>query len=476
MTNFVSTDSSISKQKDYDQTSNIGITYAKDYNLVSLNLLSSQFISLDLKPMMIELSYFEDLYSNFISGQLLINDAQGVMEKMGLHGNEYIRVAFGRDDKPELWIDKIFRVFQVSNRQKLTGFDVEGYVIHFCSDELLVSEQYKVSKSYNGKTISTIVNDILKTYIKVPETKYKAENIETTKGVYSFIVPNFKPFEAINSLSLYAQAATKQGADMLFFENNEGFNFVSLQTLFERQPYYTYEYRPKNINMKYYDDNITKGVFNVLGYEILKAFNVVEGISSGTFANRLITIDPLLRRYKVTDFNYMTYQEKAKTLNKNPVVNNLKDRFGNALYETPQGCLKLAGTNSNWENIPYIKARPGSVTKDIFAETFFSQRKSQINLANYSRVKLYVSGDPNISVGRTINFNLLSQSPADPTEEKQLDAYYSGKYLVTAVRHIIQTAGYNTIIEAVKDSLPEPYTDVNNNLPIWKNTVAGVKK
>ena len=475
MTTSISSDNT--QAKDYDQgTSKLGVNYTKDYNLIALNLLSSQFITLDLKPMMVELSYFEDLYSNFISGQLFINDAQGVMEKMGLHGNEYIRITFGKDDKPELWIDKIFRIYQVSNRQKLTGFDVEGYVIHFCSDELLLSEQYKVSKSYNGKTISNIVNDILKTYLRVPDTRYRLQNIETTKGVYSFIVPNFKPFEAINTLSLYAQSATQQGADMLFFENNEGYNFASLQTLFQKSPYYTYEYRPKNINMKYYDGNIAKGVFNVLGYEILKAFNVVEGISSGTFANRLITIDPLLRRYQITDFNYMKYQDKAKTLNKNPIVNNLKNRFGDALYETPQGCLKLAGTNSSWEKIDYIKARPGSVTKDIFSETFFSLRKSQINLANYSRIKLYVAGDPNISVGRTINFNLLSQSPADPTEDKQLDAYYSGKYLVTAVRHIIQTAGYNTIIEAVKDSLPEPYRDVNNDIPLWKNTVAGVKK
>jgi hypothetical protein len=228
--------------------------------------------------------------------------------------------------------------------------------------------------------------------------------------------------------------------------------------------------------MQNYDKNIDKEVFNVLGYEILKSFNVIEGISSGTFANRLVTIDPLLRNYKTTDFNYINYHNKSKSLNENPVVNNLKNRFGNTLYETPQACFKLSGTNSGWDKVDYIKARPGSVTKDMFVETFFSQRKSQISLANYTRAKLYIAGDPNVTVGTTIEFDLLSQDPASEGDPKQLDPYYSGKYLVTAVRHIIQTAAYNTIIEIVKDSLPQPYLEVDNERPIFKNTVAGVKK
>jgi hypothetical protein len=477
MTTTLVDNTTVGVNRDYSTNSTTdGIRYSKDYNLIALNILSGQFITLDLKPMLVELSYFEDIYSNSVSGQILISDAQGLIEKMGLHGNEYIRMAFGKDGNPNVMIDKLFRIYSISNRQKTTGFDTENYVIHFCSDELILSEQYKISKSYNGKGVSQIINDVLLTYLRVPSNKYDPKNIEQTKGVYSIIIPNLKPFEAINMVSLYAQSATKIGADMLFFENAKGYNFASLQSLFEKAPYYTYEYRPKNISMENYDKNIDKEIFNVLGYEILKSFNVIQGISSGTFANRLVTIDPLLRDYKTTDFNYLDYHNKSKSLNNFPVVNNLKNRFGNALYETPQACFKLAGTNSGWEKVDYIKSKPGSVTKNMFVETFFSQRKSQISLANYTRAKLYIAGDPNVTVGTTVNFNLLSQDPASSSDPKQLDPYYSGKYLVTAVRHIIQTGGYNTILEIVKDSLPQAYLEVDNERPIFKNTVAGVKK
>jgi hypothetical protein len=477
MTTSLVDNSTIGANRDYSTgDTTLGIRYSKDYNLLALNMLSGQFITLDLKPMMVELSYFEDIYTNSVSGQILISDAQGLIEKMGMHGNEYLRMVFGKDDNPDIRIDKLFRIYSVSNRQKASGFDTENYVINFCSDELLLSEQYKVSKSYNNKNITQIVNDVLTTYLKVPANKYNPKNIEQTKGVYSIIIPTLKPFEAINMVSLYAQSATKLGADMLFFENAEGYNFASLQSLFEKQPYYTYEYRPKNISMENYDKNIDKEIFNVLGYEIINSFNAIEGISSGMFANRLITVNPLLRDYKITDFNYLDYQQKSKSLNKNPVVNNLQNRFGHALYQTPEACLKLSGTNSDMNKVDYIKSRPGSVTKDMFVETFFSLRKSQINLANYARMKLYIAGDPNVTVGRTINFNLLSQEPASSDDPKQIDKYYSGKYLVTAVRHILQTGGYSTVLEVVKDSLPEAYLDVDNARPIFKNTVAGVKK
>ena len=38
-----------------------GIRYTKDYNIIALNLLSGYSPSIELKPVMVELSYFEDI-------------------------------------------------------------------------------------------------------------------------------------------------------------------------------------------------------------------------------------------------------------------------------------------------------------------------------------------------------------------------------------------------------------------------------
>ena len=57
--------------------------------------------------------------------------------------------------------------------------------------------------------------------------------------------------------------------------------------------------------------------------------------------------------------------------------------------------------------------------------------------------------------------------------KKELNPFYSGKYLVTAVRHVIlPTEGsYQTILEIAKDSSTKPYAQTNNNDPVMKAAV-----
>jgi len=143
-----------------------GVTYAQDYNLKTLVLLTPGG-TFDLKNSLVELGYFEDIFSNSISGYLQISDSQGLIEKLQLIGNEYIRVSFTKASTTDFINDMLFRVNKISSRQLIGNTTTEGYVLNFCSDELILSEQYKVSKSYKDKKISDIINDILTGYLKV---------------------------------------------------------------------------------------------------------------------------------------------------------------------------------------------------------------------------------------------------------------------------------------------------------------------
>jgi len=135
------------------------------------------------------------------------------------------------------------------------------------------------------------------------------------------------------------------------------------------------------------------------------------------------------------------------------------NKLGVAQTQAYEGTLKVAVGNADQSNAPYIKEKPsGSVAKDIFIETYVPYRTAQINLANYTVLKLLIPGDSAITAGRTIEFNLYSLSMTGEGNEKSLDPYYSGKYLVTAVRHIIQSQGaYQTVLEIAKESVKAPY-------------------
>ena len=453
-----------------------GVVFPKDYNLVSLNMLGGNQSTLDLRPLLIELSYYEDIFSNFVSGELLVQDSLGVIEKYNLHGNEYIRMVFSKDGGKNK-IDKLFRVYKISRRQKTFAMDSEIYCIQLCSDALFMSEQYTVSKSYPSMDIAQIVRDIFENYLHLQVgADFFSDDIEQTSSTYDIVIPNLKPFEAVNWLASMAISGNNGniGSDILFFQNNDGFNFKSLQTMFKQDPanFNNYEYRPKNLPLSAYTQKGTdKNIFNILSYEFIDTFDTLEGVITGT----LITFDPLLRRFDTRDFDYSVYATNARALNPNMVINNMVNRNKQALYDTPMACVRLSVTNKTQKDSSYVNNRfyANPIQADRQVETTLPLRRTQLSLSNYHRVKFYVGGDPRITVGDTINFNILTQTPAGDDIKKTLDPFYSGKYLITAVRHMIQPTAYTSVVEIAKDSNPKSYNVVDQNSTLVTNTVKG---
>lgn len=442
-----------------------GIISPKDYALINLILLTANS-SLDIKPMMVELSYHEDLFNNTTSGYLLITDSMGYIEALHLNGNEYLRMTFGKTSDDKHPVDKLYRVFSVGRRELSKNMSTETYTLEFCSEELIISEQYKICKSYKGGKISDNIRNILEEKLKVPEDNIIV--IEPTYGVYDFVIPIMKPFAAINWLSSFARPKSdKPGADMFLYENKFGYNFRSLQSLMDNPTYRNYSYNPANLDPK----DLNTDVYNVTTYEILDSFDSLDAINSGIFANTLLSFNTLTREKKVTTFDYFDYQNKSVSLNPSPIINKATNKFGHKLNDTPESVLKLVYSNFDQQNVDYIKSKlPGASSNDIFAETYIPYRTAQIPLINYNRVKISLPGDSNLMVGMVINFSLLSINPT----MKKPDDFYSGRYLISALRHIITITEFKTILEIVKDSTVTQYASPNTNSVLWKNTTKGV--
>jgi len=449
------------------------ILFPKDYSLVTLNLLTAAG-TIDFKPLLVELSYHEDLFNNTASGYLMVSESMGYIETLNLMGNEYIRIRYGKTNDIQYLTDKVFRVYKVGKRKLEGNMNTESYCLYFCSEEMILSEQYKISKSYKHQSVKDDIEDILINYLDVPDEKLNI--IESTYGTYDFIIPNIKPFDAINWLSTYARPRPDQpGSDMLLYENRDGFNFRSIQSLMRQGPYRNYNYNPKNVITSDgpLQQEIDKTAYNVTTYEILDSYDSLGAINSGIFANRLISVDPLLRRYKITDFDYGNYITKATMLNKYAITNNHKNRKNDGLNQTPEAVTKLVFSNFNQDQVPYVKTN-GGVAHNIFAETYVPYRTAQLALANYHRVRISVPGDPLLTVGMVIGFELLSINPV--VDKKQPDKFYSGNYLITAVRHMITMYEYKTVLEISKDSSVTPYAGIDNGQALWKNMVKGKTK
>jgi len=197
----------------------------------------------------------------------------------------------------------------------------------------------------------------------------------------------------------------------------------------------------------------------------------LNAVNSGMFANQLISVDIVTRKKITTNFDYFQYWNNPDSggLNKFPVTNNLQNRFGDKLNETSQATLKLVFSNFDQANNEVVQSKPGSVAQNIFAETYIPYRTAQLALANYTRLKISVPGDPMLTVGTIIKFDLLTKNPAS----SDLDMFYSGFYLITAVRHMITQNDFKTVLEIAKESVRTQYPDIDSGSPTWQNVVGG---
>ena len=437
-----------------------GIFYPQDFSLEKLNFITSAGQRFQMKKLMVEMSYYEDIYSFCVSGSITLRDSMGFIELLELTGNEYMEINFGKIKGATNSDDQIFHVYKVGKRLPTGNKNDEFYTLYFCSEELYLSEQLKISKSYSGQKISDIITNILTNTLKVNSSKINV--IEPTIGVYNFVVPRFKPLETISWLSTYARPTTGNGADMLFYENRNGFNFRSLQSIYKDPVYATYKYQQKNLDKKL--ESTQDKATTVLDYEFVKTYDMLEHTNSGVFANQLISLDPVTRKSNITNFDYTKYQEDNDSLNGKSVLNPIPNRLGLTQNQNYSAVTKVVISNPGQAQVPYIKQSPGSVSGDTFLETSIPNRTAQLSLANFTMLKLMIPGDPGITAGAVINFDLMSIKPTNTTRDK--DKFYSGKYLVTAVRHILNDGGsYITVLEIAKDSSKTEYKSVNVNSP-----------
>lgn len=450
------------------------LKHPTDYNLQDLSLISTKLGGpLDLKPYMVEFNYFEDLFNNTISGNVVMSDAVGVLNFGETSGTEFIHIKLSKSDDLPHTLERTLRVYGISNRHFDPANNKEVYTLEFCSEEYLLSEQYRLSKSYKGINISTLVWDICNTYLKIGtnDKNSKSISIDETIGINDFVLPNKKPIETINWLANFAVPKKyPNGADIIFFENKMGYFFTSLQHMYQTKPIFKYYYNPKNIT-----SDALVNMTNVLSFQVVKYVDTLDAIHKGSLGNRILTVDPFRRTKTVTDFDYDTYFRNSAKLNSSPITNNYKNKQGKSLYDPPPkdleaGVYRMMITNANQQQGgSYTKNKPGTVQNDFQIEKVIPNRVAQLGLATNNVLKITVPGNPALTIGTCIEFNLASSSPLNDKQTRPIDPFLSGNYLISAVRHMISPTSFVTVLEICKDSGLMNYGNVNNNDPSWSS-------
>jgi hypothetical protein len=445
-----------------------GLGYSQDITINSCRVVGASGNPIDIRHIVVEINYFEDIFSNFVNGALVVNDSIGCIQMFEFQGQEVLFLSIDKPglDKP---LEKVCRIYKHSGRTQ-TKTSNENYILHFCSEEAMLSEQYKISKAYANVKILDIVKDIVINQLKVDKKYFK--NYDETTGVKNIVIPNLKPLQAINWLTTFTQADQDKnaGAFYLFYEDKAGFNFKSVLNLYKQPIFRKYQYEEKNLKSAKNDlvVDLEKEFVNVIAFEHVNSFDSITAVKTGAMANKTITIDPLRLKFDEKNYDYNKYIKDVQSLDKQNIPNSATNRLGDKINET-FGAIKFCVSTSGQSENKYIKDKEVHVNEYRPEETS-SIRSAQLSLMWSNRIKILVPGDVELTIGKIVEFNKPEISYNNPnSKEKVADPFYSGRYLVTAVRHTItQEHKFTTVLELCKDSYPNKFSNFDNSDSGWK--------
>jgi hypothetical protein len=435
----------------------------------------------DLKPHFMELNIYENIFRPALTATLVLADSHNIPYKLPIVGEETIDIDIAltgvegvKDEEALSIIPPRLHVNSLSDRY-FTKPKAQVFSLDLISEQYMSSLHSKVSKSYRGKSISFIVDDIHWKYLNDGErgmSQLPDDRIE------NIVIPNLSPIDAIKWLS---KRASRDGAvNYLFWEDLNQSYFYTLEYLAEQKPVATFIHKPR-IDDPTGVGYLANDTFRIDKFYFKKQFNKKENIERGVYSSKLIThyiVRKKITQHEYTGFNdWFAYNHCGAfpPLSNSDIESNSAGRArvshapadkGNVYPTTDQKNLARQ-IDSHVEFFPKHDRMYAITSNDLYdnkVEDWKLKRNAHIGIYNGISLILEVSGHSGLRVGHTVT--VILPSPETLTEDKNSDIvddkFLSGKYMVTGIRHIFSQptitdpkATYTMKVEVTKDGLED---------------------
>lgn len=397
----------------------------------------------------IEINLFEDIMRNGMYGNIMIVDAANIAGLFPITGAEKLKLSFHTPGMEE-GIAEEFQVYKVSDKIMLKDTGVQAYILHFVVPELITDAQTPVWGTWSGYP-----TEIAKTIFDTYYAENKPLNIigDDAEKV-TFTSPGWRPTKAINWLA--SRNAPKEPnvlPGMLFFQSSKSYHLVNYSMLLkDTNDFGEYTYIPANLSGgvdEDYTKDVQKEFFKIESLEVKETYNGIKNLSSGFYANRLLTLDIMKKSYQTIDYDHISaFQTRPKLNEFSP--------YPDILNRNPATYLTVYPQLSNMYGRP--GERDPAVAMTVGKSLGAGRISTMLELDNF-KLEITVPGRTDIEVGRTIKLYVPDSSPRneEDTSDRREDKFYSGRYIITAIRHKVNLQKHMMIMEIVKESILQDY-------------------
>lgn len=419
------------------------INMAGDVNIDDVTIITSQGFAQTITDQIMAIEIYEDMFAPFITGKVVLRDAQELTNLLPLIGEETIRIRIITPTLPEKdAYEGEFYIYKMDDRIKTQERELV-YVLHFVSKEAIVDLNKKISKGYQGK-VSDIVQRLL-TDQDAMETKKDItieETINTTRYTSNF----WSPVKNIQYMCDTAISKAYESPSYLFFENKYGLNFVSLETLYADGPllhYFQWDNYSAPINSTGGSRrSIEEDYRRITDIQMDAGFNYIDRLKSGMYGSEIIYFDIMTKQYvhKGFGFNF----NDTKHLNKYPLYS---DKIG---FRPKAVLIHENQYYNNFEGYDVV-----SNTKIV------QERMALLAQAEGHKVTITVFGKTDYSAGQKVYLEAPKNTQLAKDDPNYLDVLLSGHYLIGALCHFITREKHECTMELIKDSILVNLNDTN---------------
>ena len=457
---------------------------AGQYNLSELAIISYRYSGdsmprrMDVRGILWNFEIAEDIFSSNIVGSIILYDMQDIRTILPITGLERLALKFNSPGTPgydysedtgvPLQIYKVDKVRKDSSKET-----AQLYQVFFCSPEMYRNHTTRISKAYTGP-VEVAVQDIVKNYLK----SKKKLIVEKSGTNAKYVIPNLKPYEAINFLCANAVSSNfKDSAGYVFYETSKAFHFRSVASMmghagmkFEVPAKWKYsaliaavtDAPTANPHAQPEVKDIERRLSNVLKYEFDKPVDMLTNMTNGFYANRVITHDAFNKTITTTDFDYI---EAGKVQPHCEMSKNRFDDVGLLYPENGKGKgVEYADTGKGLNEMYDSRLMVASDTSKVHDDYEFTSNKTTLNQKTHQtaglrnmNLSLLVFGNTLINAGNIVAFTSPVMRPAEG--EPEVSPYSSGRYIVMAVKHIVNVEGqrHEMVLKCYKDSVRIAY-------------------
>lgn len=422
--------------------SNQKLRFAGDVSIDKVQIITPTGFYQDITAQVLNIQFYEDIFAPFITGSIVVKESFDLINLFPFVGEEFLDLEVTTPTLKDSSIKGKYYIYKLTDREHLGDKNVV-YQIHFISVEAIADMNKKVSKTFSGK-----ISDLVEQFVKDKNIGLESDKkiiIDPTNNNVKYISNYWSPVKNLNYLCGNAVNKNKT-PNYVFFENRDGFYFISLENLYQNTvtsefvyDKYTRDKLPDGRDIR----NVNEDYKRILEINIPVAHDYMDRLRNGMLASRQFSYDITKKTYNVKNYNMLTRFKDQKHLNTYPINSDkVVFRSNSTIINFPKNYGNFTGYG------------------DVTNAQSNQERISTLKMAESNKINITVPGRTDYTVGQKIAIVLYRVEPASKKDRDLTDKMFSGYYLIAAINHVIDREKHHCYMELIKES---SQMDMNRN-------------